>query len=127
MRRIYIERRCNRSNWFVAALQIYLSTVLRRSNLRALVLADEDGLVLAGACQDPFLDPEAVASFCPFIVKTGENGHRDAKDILPERNISVLLFMYRGCPLYLAAVGGDENTSRLLLSTIGDVRRILGD
>jgi hypothetical protein len=126
MRRIYLERRRQRSFNFVEALQLYLRTVTRREDLRAVVLANVDGLVVAEAHADPLISPEEVASRCPLIVRVGGNCYDGKLDLPEDENLSLLLFLYRDQPLYLAAVGGKEDVCNVLLSALDGVQRILG-
>jgi hypothetical protein len=126
MKQVYIERRRRRSPVILEALRYYMEAATRRENLRALVLADMDGLLISEYHGDPSIRPEEIASTCPLIVKIGGNCY---DGILPERpasQFSMLLFLYHEQPLYLVAVGGQDNVSDALLSVMDGVQRILG-
>jgi hypothetical protein len=127
MKRIYLERRKQRSHTIIQALRYFMESASQKQNLRALVLADMDGLVVSEYHGDPSVRPEEIASYCPLIVKVGGSCYdgRLPSDYASE--FSMLLFMYHDQPLYLVAVGGDGSVYDTLLSVMQGVHRILGN
>lgn len=127
MRRIYVERRIKRTSSFVEALGYYMESAAREHDIKAIVLADMDGLVISEYHADRSLAPEEVAAFCPLIIRVGGNCYDGRMKLDPGGSFSMLLFLYHDQPLYLCAIGGNENVCDVLLEMMEGVHRILGN
>ncbi len=126
MRRLYLEKRKNRSTYFVEALKIYLGTVMQRAQIKALAVVDTDGLLVSEAHDDDTIEPEEVAAVCPLVVRVGGKCFSPGCKPGNVEEFSVMLFLFQDQPLYLVAVGDMENGCDLLCSTVEGVQRILG-
>jgi hypothetical protein len=124
-----IDRRTRRSSHPLRALGYQLDDVARLRGLDALVLADRDGLFIAGGGRGAdHVHHDAVASMCPLVVRQGGNCFDGRLDVPDDRELSVLMFSYRGQTLYLAALRSDaeESASDAMLGAMEGVIRILG-
>lgn len=137
MKKIYIEKRKCRSNNIVEALELYFKSLVERSHLNGIILSDNFGLVVAGFYRNSGNDVEEIAAVCPLIFRVNNES-----DYLPkiQRNhqfrcgdeVSILLFLYSGQPLYLVAIDSaynEENVSdgKLDLSYNGEERTDVRD
>jgi len=126
---VHIERRTRRSEHPLRALSFQLDDTARLRGLDALVLADQDGLFIAGGGKP--VDGgshHAVASLCPLVVREGGNCFDGVLDVPGDKELSVLMFSYGGQTLYLGALLGSQEikTSDAMLSAMQGVLRILG-
>jgi len=126
---VTIERRTRRSEHPLRALHFQLDDTARLRGLDALVLADRDGLFIAGGGRESDrLHHDQVASICPLVVKEGGNCFDGRVDVPGDRDVSILMFSYRGQTLYLAAMPGaaEADVSDAMLQAMEGVVRILG-
>lgn len=124
-----IERRTRRSHHPLRALHYQLDDTAKLRGLDALVLADRDGLFIAGGGKRAdHSHHDAVASLCPLVVREGGNCFDGVLDVPEGREMSVLMFSYRGQTLYLGALLGGQETgaSNAMLHAMEGVLRILG-
>ena len=117
-----IERRKARSEHRAEAIELYLGALARRSGMRAVALADQDGLLVAGAGPRQVLDQLAAVG----AMSTANQGCW--RELLDEIGATSLFCCYRldvaGLRFQLAALGGVyesrddvvEDLSRILLS-----------
>jgi hypothetical protein len=94
------ERRMNRSNVPGIALTLALAAAARRSGARAAVLADEQGLLVAGAGAGFNLDH--VAAFAPLAPERRGN----FSDVMRGETFTSAPIRVNGTRLFFAAVGG---------------------
>jgi hypothetical protein len=125
----HIDRRTRRSEHPLRALSYQLDDTARLRGLDTLVLADQDGLFIAGGGRgDDAGNHDAVASLCPLVVREGGNCYDGALDVPGDRELSVLMFSYRGQTLYLGALleSSETSASNAMLHAMQGVLRILG-
>jgi hypothetical protein len=125
----HIDRRTRRSEHSLRALSYQLDDTARLRGLDALVLADQDGLFIAGGGQAADCGHhDAVASLCPLVVREGGNCYDGDLDVPGDRELSVLMFSYRGQTLYLGALleSSEASASNAMLHAMQGVLRILG-
>lgn len=125
----HIDRRTRRSEHPLRALSYQLDDTARLRGLDALVLADQDGLFIAGGGQvADGGNHDAVASLCPLVVREGGNCYDGNLDVPGDRDLSVLMFSYRGQTLYLGALlaSSEASASGAMLHAMQGVLRILG-
>jgi hypothetical protein len=69
-----------------------------------------------------------VASLCPLVVREGGNCFDGELDVPDDRELSVLMFSYKGQTLYLGALQGQKhrNASDAMLQAMDGILRILG-
>jgi hypothetical protein len=124
-----VERRTRRSAHPLRALAYQLDDTARLRGLDALVLADQDGLFIAGGGKRADrASHDAVASLCPLVVREGGNCYDGDLEVPGDKALSVLMFSYMGQTLYLGALlrGRDESASDAMLQAMEGVLRILG-
>jgi hypothetical protein len=124
-----VERRHRRSDDSLTALHFQLDRTAHSCGLDALVLADRDGLFIAGGGDGQRgVSGQAVASLCPLVVREGGNCYDGRLDVPEDRDMSVLMFSYKGQTLYLGAVARDirEHSSAVILDAMEGIVRILG-
>lgn len=102
------DRRQNRSNVPGIALHLALAAAARRSGARAAVIADEQGLLVAGAGAGLNLDH--VAAFAPL--SPDRRGRFD--DVTQGESFTAAPIRVNGTRLFFAAVGGP----------LGDIARL---
>jgi hypothetical protein len=102
------DRRMNRSNVPGTALSLALEAAARRSGARAAVLADEQGLLIAGAGAGYNLDH--VAAFAPLT----EERRFSAAEVTHGETLCAAPIRVNGTRLFFAAVGGP----------LGDIARL---
>jgi hypothetical protein len=123
------ERRHRRSDNPLQALSYQLDDTARGCGLDALVLADRDGLFIAGGGErQSRAEGPAVASLCPLVVREGGNCYDGGVDVPGDRDLSVLMFSYKGQTLYLGAVARrmQVRSNDAILGAMEGVVRILG-
>ena len=116
------ERRQNRSNHAADALELALSGSARRGALEAVLVVDDEGMVVAKS--DTALDLSMLAAVTPIVGrgKAVPKIRRDGE--LCE--LSVDTMELHDEVLYVAALGGDFRTRRReLRGSIAATRRIL--
>ncbi len=111
-----VERRTRRSEDPLVALHYKLSATRRDCGLEAIVVADADGLVIAGAGAWPLC--EEVAAYAPLL---GENA---ASNELPAR-LHGRVRVQRSHDLWVCLVGDDVGADSSHADTHGAVSRIL--
>lgn len=115
------ERRTRRSTHRELALGFQLEHVRDRARLEALVLADDDGLVLS-ACGDAAVCRE-LAAIAPLMVRSALG--MPLPPLLRGAEIAVRIVHVHGQPLYLASIGGGVARDALLSHSMRGVQRIL--
>jgi hypothetical protein len=115
------ERRARRSTHRDLALGFQLEHARDRGSLEALVLADDDGLALAGA-GDPAVCRE-LAAVAPLIAKSILG--IPLPPLLRGAEVAVRVVRVHNQPLYLASVGGNVARDALLAHSLRGVHRIL--
>ena len=115
------ERRARRSTHREIALSFQLEHVRDHGRLEALVLADDDGLMLATAgdaagCRE-------LAAIAPLMVRSILG--MPMPPLLRGAEIAVRTLRVHGTPLYLASVGGGVARDALLSHSLHGVQRIL--
>ncbi len=125
----HIDRRTRRSEHPLRALSYQLDDTARLRGLDALVLADQDGLFIAGGGRPADGSRhDAVASLCPLLVREGGNCYDGDLEVPGNKELSVLMFSYHGQTLYLGALLGsrEDGASDAMLHAMQGVLRILG-
>lgn len=102
------DRRQNRSNVPGTALTLALAAAVERSGARAAVIADEQGLLIAGAGAGFNLDH--VAAFAPLV----EERRLSFDDVTHGESLCAAPIRVNGTRLFFAAVGGP----------LGDIARL---
>jgi len=115
-----VERRIRRSDNRDVALRFQIEHARDQARLEALVLADEQGLPLAGA-GDRAVCAE-LAAIAPLMVRTLG---MPMPPLLRGADVAVRTFRVHGQPLYLASVGGTVARDALLSTSVASVERIL--
>jgi hypothetical protein len=115
------ERRVRRSSSRDLALGFQLEHVRDRARLEALVLADDDGLVVASA-GDAAVCRE-VAAHAPLLARSILGV--DLPPLLRGAEVAIRVVEVHGQPLYLASVGGGVARDALLAHSARGVHRIL--
>jgi hypothetical protein len=115
------ERRVRRSSSRDLALGFQLEHVRDRARLEALVLADEDGLVVANA-GDAAVCRE-VAAYAPLLARSILGVA--LPPLLRGAEVAIRVVEVHGQPLYLASVGGGVARDALLAHSARGVHRIL--
>jgi predicted regulator of Ras-like GTPase activity (Roadblock/LC7/MglB family) len=122
-----VERRRLRSELVQEALSYQLAHIQDRESLRAFVLVDRDGLLVAAAPTP--LDVEALSALCPLLLR-GEASPRDIEAALGgegELATALLPLSVRGEELYLLSIArGGESAQRAVRGAASGVERILG-
>ena len=124
-----IDRRTRRSAHPLRALNYQLDDTARLRGLDALVLADRDGLFIAGGgSKRSHQHHEAVAGLCPLVVREGGNCFDGELDVPEDSELSGLMFSYKGQTLYLGALQGQKQktASDAMLQAMDGILRILG-
>lgn len=104
------ERRIQRSEQPVEAARLFLEYDARRNDYAAFTLADGDGLVVVDARSR--INSEAVAAVAPFAHATHAPETAGLLDFVTRgRPLHVRRFDLDGCPMFLAAVGGEAPPS----------------
>lgn len=118
--RPFDDRRGRRAEHSDVALMFQLEHVRDRGRLDALVLADEDGLLVAAA--GPSEVCEELGAIAPLFGKT--------LNVLPPTlqgsEVAVRMVHVHQQPLYLASAGGGVARDALLAHSSRGVERILG-
>lgn len=117
-----VDRRLNRSECPATALELALTGAARRAQLDAVLVADDDGLLVSHSLTG--LDLEGVAAIAP-IVGRGHAIPRVRRDgeLLP---LSVRTMVLEGETLHVAALGGEiDDRIRELELSIAATQRIL--
>lgn len=119
------ERRCKRSDDLQKALDYQLEASMQRAGFKALVLADELGLFVAGAGDARCF--EKLAAVSPRITGPGRSWRGSLVTRKQRHKLSVApLTLKQGQTLYLAATQGqNEAISRELFASGRGVLRIL--
>lgn len=115
------ERRVRRSQCRDIALGFQLEHVRERGGLEALVLADDDGLIVA-CSGDPLVCRE-VAAIAPLVARSVLG--MPMPPLLRGADVAVRLVQVYGQPLFLASIGGGVARDALLSHSIRGVQRIL--
>lgn len=116
------ERRKQRSNFAATALELAYTSAANRANLDAIVLVDDEGMVVAKNVTD--LDLSMLAAVTP-IVGRGKAVPRIRRNG-QERQVSIEPLELLGEKLYMAAVGGDPvRRLRELEGSVAATQRIL--
>ena len=114
------ERRSRRSTHRDLALGFQLEHVRDRARLEALVLSDDDGLLLS-ACGDSAVCRE-LAAIAPLMVRSALG--MPLPPLLRGAEVAVRIVHVHGQPLYLASVGGGVARDALLSHSMRGVHRI---
>lgn len=118
----HLERRRHRSNNAAEALELALSHAARRGQLEAVLLVDEQGMLVAKS--DTALDLSMLAAVTP-IVGRGKAVPRVRRGGEP-LDLSVDTLELLGERLYVAALGGTYRTrAREVAGSIAAARRIM--
>ncbi|MBW2523610.1 MAG: hypothetical protein JRI23_05520 [Deltaproteobacteria bacterium] len=122
--RMFSERRKNRSSHVSTALGYQLDASARRAQFSSMVLAEEQGLVVAGSGNEE--DTEEIAALCPQIASGCDLWHGRVNTARGERMVTIAAVNSPHGRLYLSGVGGSraDIISELRRSTRG-VCRIL--
>jgi hypothetical protein len=96
-----VDRRRVRSEETQRALNLQLAHVCAQANMEALVLADESGLVLAGA-GDPELCDE-LGAYAPLITRSDR--HTRVEGPLADRPMAIRHVRHEGQQLFLVSCG----------------------
>ena len=116
------ERRRRRSNNAAEALELALSSAARRGRLDAVLVVDEQGMLVAKS--DTELDLTMLAAVTP-IVGRGKAVPRVRRNGEP-LDMSVDIVEVLGEVLYVAALGGTHKTrNREVAGTMAATRRIM--
>ena len=115
------ERRARRSDDRSSALRYQLEHARDQGKLEALVVVDEDGLVLAGAGEQAVC--EELGAYAPLLSRS-PLGMR-LPPLLRGGEVAVRHLETEGQPLMLAALGGGVARDALLTHSGHGVRRIL--
>lgn len=117
------ERRQERSDNVLAALELQLSSTVRQAGLRALVLADDLGLMVAGIGRSG--TQERLAALAPQLVSGSPTFHGRVGKARTMLSVATVTTIHG--PLYLAAVGGaPKDIPKALFGSGRGVSRILG-
>jgi hypothetical protein len=120
-----MERRFRRSDRIETALEYQLQACTERAGLRAMVLADHDGLLVASS---PWSEErvEELAAIMPLLAKGDDFSGVVATEEDRSDPVLVSSFVAAGAPLFLCAVGdyGSESHHEIARAKVG-VRRIL--
>lgn len=118
---VWQERRRKRSEQAGLALKYLLAAVAARTNMLGLVLADENGLVVAASLS--LENAEPIAALAPFRAgRVRVPAHRLPRPPVP---IATMTLDLDGTTLYLCGLGGPEIDTRELEETAIGVVRIL--
>jgi len=115
-----IERRTRRSEQPGLALQYQIEHALREAGLKALVLADDEGLPVAAAG-----DPEVYSELAAVAPWAGPPPGRTLPAALEGVGLAVRSFFARGASLHLAALGDAAGCDAALAGSLAGVERIL--
>ncbi len=115
------ERRSRRSTHRDLALTFQLEHVRDRARLEALVLADDDGLVLSAAGDGAVC--RELAALAPLMAKSVMG--IPLPPMLRGAEVAVRIVHVHDQPLYLASVGGGVARDALLAHSMRGVHRIL--
>jgi hypothetical protein len=103
------ERRTNRSSTPQEAVHLFLQAIAARHGLEALALANEDGLLMAGAAADgTALDLDwigAVGCVCAVRGRRGPSLGALVERVTGGRHLEAAEIVVRGERLYLAGIG----------------------
>jgi hypothetical protein len=99
-----IERRTVRSNTPQEALTLALAAAARRSGAKAAVIADDDGLLVAGTGEG--FDHSWVAAFAPVDVDLLRHRRDDVLRVTRGHELFAAPIWVSGKVLFFAAVGG---------------------
>ncbi|MGB0680533.1 MAG: hypothetical protein ACPGUV_12800 [Polyangiales bacterium] len=116
-----VERRQRRSDNPNGALVFQLENVRDRGGMRALVLADADGLLVAAAGEHALA--EEIGALAPLIARATDAGitrHHEELEPVAVRPVQLL-----GQQLYLAGVGGGLARDALMRHAGEGVQRIV--
>ncbi|MFH0899209.1 MAG: hypothetical protein V2A73_01135 [Pseudomonadota bacterium] len=116
------ERRRRRSQWTGDALHYQLDSVAMRESLLAIVLADHDGLLVAGSRRGP--DMEELAAVAPLVARRERLA---PGEIASARHLpaAVGMLVFDEKPMYVFALGNQEHARAGIAAASHGVRRIL--
>lgn len=115
-----VERRTRRSDQPGLALQYQIEHALRKASLKALVLADDEGLPVAVAG-----DPSICAELAAVAPWAGPPPGRTLPSALEGAGLAVRSLFARGASLHLAALGDAAGCDAALAGSLAGVERIL--
>ena len=115
------ERRERRSADRETALRFQLESVKNRGNIEALVLADADGLLLAGAGEPAIC--EELGALAPLVARSAMG--MPLGPLLEGGDVAVRPVSIHGQELVLASLGGGVARDALLTTSSEGIRRIL--
>lgn len=115
------ERRTRRSSNRDLALGFQLEHVRDRARLEALVLADDDGLIVSAAGDTAVC--REVAAYAPLIARSALGV--PLPPLLRGAEVAIRIVEVHGLPLYLVSVGGGVARDALLAHSMRGVHRIL--
>lgn len=115
-----VERRARRSEQRDVALRFQIEHARDQARLEALVLADEDGIVVAESGDRAVC--EELAAIAPLL---GRTLGMPMPPLLRGAEIAVRSVRVHGRPLYLASIGGTVARDALLSTSVRGVERIL--
>jgi hypothetical protein len=119
------ERRRNRSNQLSTALRYQLNASASRARFSSMVLAEDQGLVVANSGNDS--ESEEIAALSPQIANNCDLWHGRVATSFGERTVTIAAVASPHGRLFLSGVGGNRASiiSELRQSSKG-VCRILG-
>ena len=122
---MYVERRCRRSSQPSLALAYQLQSCAERAGLQAMLLSDEDGLLVAGSTWTAE-GSEEMAAVLPYLARGGEFAGILLGEGSVGHAVQVKPFRAEDTGLFLCAVGkAGEGVGREIDTAIAGVRRIL--
>jgi predicted regulator of Ras-like GTPase activity (Roadblock/LC7/MglB family) len=119
-----IERRRKRSEQVVEALSYQLSHVKEREQLKAFVLVDRDGLLVAAAPSE--IDPEALSAICPLI-HYGSASQEELAAVLGRHQKEAIVLQplsIQGEQMFLFSIGEASQANRAVQDAESGVQRI---
>ncbi|MCD6497969.1 MAG: hypothetical protein J7M25_06645 [Deltaproteobacteria bacterium] len=111
------ERRNNRTNDQLNALRLMMDATVQRFGLLGLVLADDEGLMVAAS--SPLIDPEEMAAVSPLLVR-----NPDAPEPF-DWPLEVWRVNTNEANLQFCAIGEHRSVAAATLKASRAVRRIL--
>lgn len=100
------ERRVNRSNQLSTALRYQLDASARRARFSSMVLAEDQGLVVAASGNDP--ESEEIAALSPQIARNCDLWHGRVATSFGERTLTIAAVRSDHGRLFLSGVGGNR-------------------
>ena len=117
---MHVERRRKRSSFAGLALQYWLSSIVQKKRLFALVVSDSAGLLIASSLHGP--EAEELAAVAPLLGRPGEDGVQLDRPDIP---MVVHKLEVDRSSLYLCAVGDRIRGKESIRLAASGVRRIL--